>query len=150
MESAVGPSDKWPYNEEIAKRENLIAASWNVNTDIMPPHRITILHIIRKWMEWAYSNGDPTLWEFANKDSFPGTVHYHNSDHKHEDFQQWIPDVCGEWLAKEGMNDEQPDNNGPDNAETPLGSTGGDISPGESAKGDPGNGGNDDPLIQVI
>ena len=157
MECSMGPSDKWPYTEQIAIRENLITSMWDVDRDLQLPHKVATYHIIRKWIEWAYANGDPTVWEYAeefgeDRQLPTKTVHYHNSDHKHEDFAQWIPpeDDCGEWLTKEGEVHEQPDHNGLGNAEATAGDTGGDDSVSSRSAGDPGSGGDDHPLIEIV
>lgn len=91
MEVQVGPSDQWNYTQEMAMYEDILDAvyvEWTTGSPYVP--KILSMHIKRKWIEWAWNIGDPTVWEYAEKDSFPGTVTYHDSIHSPKDFP--LPD----------------------------------------------------------
>jgi hypothetical protein len=92
MEVARGPSDKWEYTEASAEREKILDSvfvEWESKEAYIPA--VLSMHIKRKWIEWAWQIGDPTVWEYAEKSSFPQTVTYHDSIHSPKDFP--IPDM---------------------------------------------------------
>jgi len=79
FEMVVGPSDKWTVTPEQVVLETLVN-KWFVRDVVhrsQPTHAIANVH--RKWIEWAYANGDLTYKEFTN--GFPiyrPVVTYHH------------------------------------------------------------------------
>lgn len=78
MEHIVGPSDQWTISEEQQIMEDLIN-KWVVdpqdNDDQPGP---VVWRIKRKWIEYAYKNGDETYKLFTGgKPIVPGYVTYH-------------------------------------------------------------------------
>lgn len=91
MEQARGASDQWEYTPQMAMYEDVLdAVIVEMPTSKHTP-KVLDMHIQRKWIEWAWEMGDPTVWEYASKDSFPSAVTYHDSIHSPKDFP--IPDM---------------------------------------------------------
>lgn len=66
FEKLCGPSDKWVVSEKQIYIETLVKRCV-VKDDVIrdqPDHAIAYVH--RKWIEWAYANGDPTYSFFTN------------------------------------------------------------------------------------
>lgn len=79
FELACGPSDKWQVTPEQMKLEEMVNR-YLVKDDVVrnqPEH--VVLHIHRKWIEFAYARGDSTYAEFTNGNPlFPAPVTYHH------------------------------------------------------------------------
>lgn len=86
----MGPSDKWEYTALQEHWEKMLDAVYVIEESPSTPAAIPI-HISRKWIEWAWKIGDPTVWKYAEKRSFPEVVTYHDSIHSANDFP--IPDT---------------------------------------------------------
>ena len=66
FELKCGPSDEWGTDPEQMALEALIN-KWfvrDINQRTQPPHAIATVH--RRWVEWAYANGDQTYLEYTN------------------------------------------------------------------------------------
>lgn len=76
FEMEKGPSDQWKQSPEDKLLEEIICK----HTDISPLEqpRVNRVHVIRKWIEQAYSVGDPTVWMFnENQPYYKPYVTYH-------------------------------------------------------------------------
>ena len=65
FEMACGPSDKWIVTDRQRYVETLVN-KWYVRdqtTRVQPSHAIAAVH--KRWIEWAYANGDPTYINFT-------------------------------------------------------------------------------------
>jgi len=79
FEHACGPSDKWEITDEQRHVEVLVDryVVQDINTSPQPEHSITRVH--RRWIEWAYQNGDETYKNFTNGNPlYPPYVTYHH------------------------------------------------------------------------
>lgn len=80
-EHAVGDSDKWKVTPEQEALENLID-NFVVSNDLLlaqPEH--LIWNIKRRWIEWAWKNGDPTYANYTGgKPLYPVYVTYHQPE----------------------------------------------------------------------
>ena len=79
FEHAIGPSDKWEIKPGQIELEQLVSQKFVVDPQlrIQPDHAITYVH--RRWIEWAYKNGDSTYLEYTNgKSIYPKYVTYHH------------------------------------------------------------------------
>jgi hypothetical protein len=80
-EMACGPSDQWevtPEQEEIEALVNRLLVR-DPMTQQQPEHLWA--HVQRKWIEWAYANGDPTYAAFTDgKPLYPPYVTYHEAE----------------------------------------------------------------------
>jgi hypothetical protein len=78
-ELECGPSDKWAISDVQLKFEALVN-QYVAHDDVMrsqPEHLVWHLH--RKWIEFAYANGDLTYLEFTDgKPLYPPVVTYHH------------------------------------------------------------------------
>ena len=76
MEAAHGPSDKWILTKEQKALETIIENHMDLDGYVQP--NVTKPHIVRNWIDQAYSLGDPTVWKFNdNKPYYPSYVTYH-------------------------------------------------------------------------
>lgn len=78
-ELACGPSDKWEVTPEQLKLESLVKQYLAIDdvVRIQPEH--VVMHVHRKWIEYAYARGDSTYAEFTNgKPLYPSVVTYHH------------------------------------------------------------------------
>lgn len=87
MENWRGASDQWKRNEREDIAEKLLNSLYVPGpNDIINPAP-SVVRVQRLWIEYAWQRNDPTVWEFAEKESFPaGPVAYERSEHKSEDF----------------------------------------------------------------
>jgi len=79
MEHAVGPSDEWEITEAQETIEKLVK-EWVVQSerDVPQPDPL-VWHVKRKWIEFAWQNGDTTYSKFTKgKSLFPAYKTYHN------------------------------------------------------------------------
>ena len=78
-EKKLGDSTKWAISNEQIHIETLIN-KWFVKDNVsrqQPEHLVARVH--RKWIEWAYANGDPTYIEFTGgKPIYEPVVTYHH------------------------------------------------------------------------
>lgn len=79
FELECGPSDQWQVIPEQLKLEAMVDR-YLVKDDILrdqPEH--VVLHVQRKWIEFAYKNGDATYLEFTGgRPLYPPPVTYHH------------------------------------------------------------------------
>lgn len=78
-EKRVGASDQWTITDRQIYIETLVN-KWFVRDNVIreqPQHLISRVH--KKWIEWAYANGDPTYIEFTGgKPLYKPLVTYHH------------------------------------------------------------------------
>ena len=85
MEFHHGPSDKWQYKWQgiEAQLDNLIVGQVSLEDHGEEAKRL----IVQRWIEKAWEESDPSVWDFASKESFPdGPVNYARSIHRAQDF----------------------------------------------------------------
>ena len=91
FELLCGPSDEWVANQEQMALEALID-KWfvrDINQRTQPPHAIATVH--RRWIEWAYANGDQTYLEYTNGAPIhPKVITYHHLAVKSDDEKKEI------------------------------------------------------------
>jgi len=79
MELTCGPSDKWELTANqlrVEKMINLVMVR-DPYQGPMPPH--VVKHTLRKWIEFAYSIGDKTVFEYTGgKPLYRPVVTYHD------------------------------------------------------------------------
>lgn len=79
FEVACGPSDKWEVTPEQQALEALVN-KWfvhDINVRQQSEHVVSFIH--KKWIEWAYANGDSTYQYFTNgKPLYQPYVTYHH------------------------------------------------------------------------
>lgn len=84
-ELELGPSDEWvitPEQRQIEASLRAEIAADILDWDLKPYRQPELLQnfIKKKWIQWAYQNGDPTYLEFTGgKPLHPPAVTYHNS-----------------------------------------------------------------------
>jgi len=79
FELLCGPSDKWEITDKQVELESLIHNTFvrDIKHRTQPDHAIASVH--RKWIEWAYQNGDATYLEYTNgQPLYPPVVTYHH------------------------------------------------------------------------
>ena len=79
MELTCGPSDTWEITANQLRVEKMINQVMvrDPYQGPMPPHVVT--HTLRKWIEFAYSIGDPTVFEYTGgKPLYRPPVTYHD------------------------------------------------------------------------
>jgi len=79
FEFACGPSDKWRITDEQIALEALVNRTFerDIINWVQPEWAIAYIH--RKWIEWAYQNGDATYSDFTGgKPLYPEYVTYHH------------------------------------------------------------------------
>jgi len=85
FEKRVGASDKWEISEEQVRIETKVNR-WLVRDDTLrkqPDHAVANIH--RKWIEYAYMNGDATYLNFTGGKPLynpPVTYHHLATDNK--------------------------------------------------------------------
>ena len=81
FEVLVGPSDKWEITEEQNYLEDLIE-EYVVDNGVVPVQPEHVMYSIqRRWIEWAWKNGDPTYALYTGgKPISPAYVTYHQSE----------------------------------------------------------------------
>lgn len=79
FELACGPSNLWQITPEQLKLEALVE-QFLAKDDVVRKQPENILwHLHRKWIEFAYANGDSTYAEFTNgKPLYPPVMTYHH------------------------------------------------------------------------
>lgn len=78
MEHAVGPSDQWTVTEEQKVVEDLINEWITIADDQMEAPEAVVWRVKRKWIDFAYANGDETYLKFTGgKPITPSYVTYH-------------------------------------------------------------------------
>jgi hypothetical protein len=76
FEMELGPSDKWIQTKEQMALEKII--SKHVHVVSLGQPNVNKPHVVKEWIEQAYSLGDPTVWQFNdNKPFFKDYVTYH-------------------------------------------------------------------------
>lgn len=73
MEAYFGPSTEWKnldFGSNDMKQEMLDALFEYKKVDYPQPGAL-VTHIQKQWIERAWREGDETVWEFAEKESFP-------------------------------------------------------------------------------
>ena len=91
FELLCGPSDEWKVTPEQEGMEALINRWFvrDINQRTQPPHALATVH--RRWIEWAYQNGDQTYLEFTDgKPIYPKVISYHHITEKPPEEQQEI------------------------------------------------------------
>ena len=92
MEYGRGASDKWVYQPGDAVMEKLLDRFFVGEPFQLKRHSPNLqVHTMRKWIEWAYRNGDPTVSQVAEAASFPPPyLQYQTSIHSTKDFPATI------------------------------------------------------------
>jgi hypothetical protein len=78
FELLCGPSDQWSVSPEQVEIEDLINKTFvrDIKHRGQPDHAVANVH--RKWINWAYANGDQTYLEYTNEvPLYPPVVTYH-------------------------------------------------------------------------
>ncbi len=78
-EMKCGPSDKWTVTDEQIRIEALVDRWFDLSNIVrkQPEHAIANIH--RKWIEWAYQNGDMTYLNFTGGEPlYNPVVTYHH------------------------------------------------------------------------
>lgn len=86
-EMALGDSDKWEITEEQLRIEALLDR-WLITDDVeMKQPEKMVHHVQRKWIEWAFANGDETYGKFTNGEPLypPYKTYHHISDEEIEE-----------------------------------------------------------------
>ena len=75
IEHYFGPSPGWTQElfDRMAPKEALLDALFEFNVGKYRQPGALVSHIQRQWVERAWREGDPTVWEFAERESFPST-----------------------------------------------------------------------------
>lgn len=77
IELRFGRSDQWEKEKVWAgmdQKEELLDAVLEMDTTKHPQPGMLVTNIQRKWIERAWREGDPTVWEFAEEESFPSKL----------------------------------------------------------------------------
>ena len=83
MENFKGPSDLWEYTDNDERLEALLNATFTAPIDLGLPPASNVIRTLRLWIEHAWLRKDPTVWDFAEKSSFPPPpVEYQDSKHE--------------------------------------------------------------------
>jgi hypothetical protein len=78
FEHACGPSDKWEVTPEQNEVENLVERYVVPDNMVIKQPEHLIWNIKRRWIEWAWKNGDTTYSRYTNgKPLYPDYVTYH-------------------------------------------------------------------------
>lgn len=76
FEMEKGASDKWDITPQDKELEKIV--TMHVDANKYPQPKINRVHIVRQWIDQAYSIGDPTVWKFNdNQPFYPSYVTYH-------------------------------------------------------------------------
>jgi len=88
MEYGAGSSDKWIYGPEHRILEDLLDKFFIGEPMELSKNPANLqVHVMKRWVEWAYRNDDQTVWQFAERASFPKKyVRYDDSLHTPRDF----------------------------------------------------------------
>jgi hypothetical protein len=82
FEDLCGPSDQWKVDEDQQKLESLV--NYYVLADDLNREQFEHLqrHVKKRWIEFAWDRGDPTVLEFANRNEigFKPYVTYHQPE----------------------------------------------------------------------
>jgi len=81
MEHGTIPSDKWEITPYQARIESLISRKFVIDPQTRTHPDSVILHTHRKWIEWAYQNGDMTYLDYTDGKplpQYPAYVTYHH------------------------------------------------------------------------
>ncbi|KKK72500.1 hypothetical protein LCGC14_2903240 [marine sediment metagenome] len=105
MEVRGGPSEKWVYTEADGMLEILLDAFFTKDVHGTPQLAMCQARAYRLWIEEAFSRKDPTVWKYAEKNSFvqPSTTY----EDKKLDVAKFPPQPS-EWSHKEVEANEQP------------------------------------------
>lgn len=75
MENRVGPSDKWAYPKVQDAVEDALDELFVIDHAVTKQPELLKLHIIRRWIEYAWSVGDETVRKFSeNQDLSYGVI----------------------------------------------------------------------------
>jgi hypothetical protein len=78
FEHACGDSSKWEISKEQKQIEEMVSQHVVSETNMQEQPQHLINSIWRRWIEFAYANGDPTYKKFTNgKPLYPDYVTYH-------------------------------------------------------------------------
>ena len=78
FEHACGPSDKWEVTDKQNKIEDLVERWVSLDDKDIPQPENLIWNIKRRWIEWAWRNGDPTYAKYTGgQPLYPPYVTYH-------------------------------------------------------------------------
>lgn len=87
MEDLKGDSDKWEYTITDQMLEDLLDAVFDLPQTMNHTDGPFEVHMVRTWIEFAASHGDPTVGEFcAHKWGVP-YIEYQRSIHRPQDFK---------------------------------------------------------------
>jgi len=78
MEHRFGPSNAWKSAPQADKVEDELNALFDWNETYYPQPENLKVNILRSWVEYAWANGDQSVWEYADKASFPPSVVTYN------------------------------------------------------------------------
>ena len=82
FEMTFGPSTQWAVIDEQLEFEELVYEMIvNVGKNEHPQTPEIIAHVQQRWVDWAYSNGDPTCFKYARPEELGvQTVKFHDLD----------------------------------------------------------------------
>ena len=78
-EMECGPSNKWEITDDQLQIEALIEQNFVKDDVLREQSEAAILYVHRKWIEFAYMNGDPTYSEFSGGEPlYPPYITYNH------------------------------------------------------------------------
>ena len=92
MELALGPSDSWEYTEGNAAFEALLDSTYDDPPNELPHPAVLKTHVMKKWIQEAWKNNDPTVAKFISQPIVAPLITYNKSIHSEKDFPKGVSD----------------------------------------------------------
>jgi len=87
FELRLGPSDTWKWTEKDEIMQSILDSVIEMDDeDSLYMPKFLDFHVMRKWIEWAWSHGDQSAREFLDGPLVNPTITYHDSKHEGKDF----------------------------------------------------------------